>query len=316
MKKIVIAFSVLLMIGTLSACNSTVEENGNIKVVTTLFPQYDMVRSLAEDKVDVTLTLPPGVSAHTFEPTPSMMIDILNADLFIYSSDMLEPWVQSFLDSNNTGDLKILNLSEYVVLIEGMDHDEEEDGHDHDYEVDPHYWSDPLNAKLMVNAIARELEDLLEDDIDFINQNKERYLEELDHYHEEFVHLEETRELDIIMHGGHNAIGYFIERYDLEYINPYEGFSSDAEPTPLRISNMIDLMEDYQIQYLFSETLLSQTVANTISEQTGAEILYIYSMGNLSKDEFESGLTFLDMMEHNLTQYRIGLGYDETDHTH
>jgi zinc transport system substrate-binding protein len=67
---------------------------------------------------------------------------------------------------------------------------------------------------------------------------------------------------------------------------------------------------------LFSETLLSQTVANTISEQTGAEILYIYSMGNLSKDEFESGLTFLDMMEHNLTQYRIGLGYDETDHTH
>jgi ABC-type Zn uptake system ZnuABC Zn-binding protein ZnuA len=76
------------------------------------------------------------------------------------------------------------------------------------------------------------------------------------------------------------------------------------------------MMQEYQLDYLFSETLVSQTVANTISEQTGASILYIYSMGNIAKEEFDAGLTLLEMLEHNLIQYRIGLGYDETDHTH
>ena len=119
-----------------------------------------------------------------------------------------------------------------------------------------------------------------------------------------------------MMHGGHNAIGYFVERYNLIYVNPYEGFSTDAEPTPSAISYMIDLMNTNNIEYLFSETLISDTVASTIKEQTGAEILYLYAGGNLSKDDFDSGLTFLEMMEHNLEQYKIGFGYDEADHEH
>ncbi|MGS0972161.1 MAG: metal ABC transporter substrate-binding protein [Candidatus Izemoplasmataceae bacterium] len=317
MKKIMVVLSIVLSVGVLSACSGT-EDNREVRVVTTLFPQYDMVRSLAGDKVDLSLTLPPGVSAHTYEPTPSTVIDLLNADLLIYSSDMLEPWVEDFLAANDVGDLRVMNLSEFVILLEedhGDEEEEEEDDHDHG-DADPHYWADPLNAKLMLNAIALELERLLEDDVDFIRENKEVYLEELDHLHEEFLHLKEERAIDILMHGGHNAIGYFIERYDIEYVNPYEGFSTDAEPTPARIANMIDVMNEFNIGYLFSETLLSQTVANTIVEQTGAEILYIYSGGNLSKSEFDDGLTFLEMMEHNLIQYRIGLGYDETDHAH
>ena len=79
---------------------------------------------------------------------------------------------------------------------------------------------------------------------------------------------------------------------------------------------MIDVMTEHNIDYLFSEKLISDTVANTIREQIGAEILYLYAGGNLSKEDFESGLTLLDMMEHNLDQYKIGFGYNETDHQH
>jgi zinc transport system substrate-binding protein len=279
---------------------------------------------LAGDKVDFSLTLPPSMSAHSYEPTPSTVIDVLEADLFIYSSDALEPWVEDVLTENETDDLVVLNLSMFVALIDGAhDHDHEgeeehdEDEHDHgDIEYDPHYWSDPMNVKLMVNTIARELERLLPSEVETIQANRDLYLEELDHLHEEFLHLEEYRTTDYMMHGGHNAIGYFVERYNLVYVNPYEGFSTDAEPTPSAISNMIDLMNTHNIEYLFSEKLISDTVASTIKEQTGAEILYLYAGGNLSKDDFDSGLTFLEMMEHNLEQYKIGFGYDEADHEH
>jgi len=321
MKKILGFFALMVLMVTLSACQNTSEENTEVKVVTTLFPQYDIVRSLAGDKVDLSLTLPPSMSAHSYEPTPSSVIEVLEADLFIYSSDALEPWVENVLSENETDDLVVLNLSMFVALIDGADNhlgeEEGEDDHDHgDIIYDPHYWGDPMNVKLMVNTIARELERLLPSEVETIQANRDLYLEELDHLHEEFLHLEENRTTDYMMHGGHDAIGYFVERYNVVYVNPYEGFSTDAEPTPSAISYMIDLMNTNNIAYLFSETLISDTVANTIKEQTGAEILYLYAGGNLSKDEFDSGLTFLEMMEHNLEQYKIGFGYDEADDEH
>jgi len=318
MRKILSIFLLALLGLSLSACEES-EDNGQVKVVTTLFPQYDIVRSLAGDKVDLSLTLPPSVSAHSYEPTPSSVIDLLESDLFIYSSDALEPWVHDVLSDHEEGDLVVLNLSMYVALIDGASdhiHEEEEDHSHEEIDYDPHYWSDPLNVKLMVNVIARELEILLPSELESIRANRDLYLEELDHLHEEFLHLEEHRATDYMMHGGHNAVGYFVDRYNYVYVNPYEGFSTDAEPTPSAIANMIDLMTEHNIGYLFSEKLISDTVANTIREQTTAEILYLYAGGNLSKEEFDGGLTFLEMMEHNLEQYKIGFGYDEENHQH
>lgn len=316
MKRIFIIVTIVTMIFALSACQDKDQTTSDeVSVVTTLFPQYDMVRSLSGDSVELSLTLPAGVSAHTYEPTPQTVIDILNADLFIYSSDMLEPWVEDVLSSNDTGDLVIIDLSDYVILLESAVDDEDHED-EHSYDIDPHYWSDPLNAKLMVNAIAVALENLMPTKSESITENKNIYLGELDELHEAFLHLEEERTLDTIMHGGHNAIGYFVERYHLIYMNPYEGFSTDSEPTAARITEMIDVMEANNIEYLFSEKLLSQAVSHTIQEQTGAEILYIYSLGGVSKEDFDNGITFIDMMTHNLEQYEIGLGYDDATHTH
>ena len=138
MKKIILVFTVLLSVFMVSACSINESSNDKVVVVTTLFPQYDMVRSLAGDKVDLILTLPFGVSAHTYEPTPSTIIDILNADLLIYSSDLLEPWVKDFLDANDTGNLRIINLSDYVILIEGIHTNHGHDDNDQ-HRIDPHY---------------------------------------------------------------------------------------------------------------------------------------------------------------------------------
>jgi len=177
--------------------------------------------------------------------------------------------------------------------------------------LDPHFWLDPLNAEQMVIDVRDALIDLLPEHEDEITQNAEDYIASLNELHEEMLHVRENVEFSVVMHGGHNAFNYFMSRYDIEYITPYRGYSTDAEPTSGAIREMIDRMDEYGINYLFSEKLISESVANTISEQTGAEILYIYDGENAPVDEFNEGITFLDMMRHNIEQYKIGLNYSE-----
>ena len=177
--------------------------------------------------------------------------------------------------------------------------------------VDPHFWLDPINAKQMVKDVRDALIDILPEHEDELRANTDAYLAELDLLHEDYLHMREHVELDIVMHGGHNAFNYLMKRYDIQYVTPYRGFSTDAEPTPGAIKDMIDKMEEYGIEHLFSEKLVSESVANTISEQTGAEILYIYDAENAPVDEFNAGITYIDMMRHNLEQYKIGLKYNE-----
>ncbi|MFP4078815.1 MAG: metal ABC transporter substrate-binding protein, partial [Candidatus Izemoplasmataceae bacterium] len=248
----------------------------------------------------------------------------------------------AILSSSMNDDLEVLDLSEHVELIDKdhdhhhheedgdhheedgdhhNDHDEDHDGHDdedtHDDEdahgdVDPHIWNDPLNAIEMVDAIESALEDIVdEDDHDAIVQNTDAYTQELMTYHEDVLHVLEHSSHDVIMHGGHNAFGYFVRRYDLEYVTPYEGFSTDSEPTPGAISDMVDTMNDHGVDTLFAETLIDPRVAEAISEETGAEILYLHSAGNVSKEAFEDGITFMDMMRENLETFKEGLDYDE-----
>ena len=86
-------------------------------IVTTLFPQYDFARQLVKEKAEVVLLLSPGVESHDFEPTPSDIILINKADLFIYTGDEMEPWVAKILDSIDNEELTILDVSEGVETI-------------------------------------------------------------------------------------------------------------------------------------------------------------------------------------------------------
>lgn len=312
MKKLLI-ITTLLLTALLSACTNTGNDTGNPVIYTTLYPQYDVVKQLTETlDIDVEYVLPPGVSAHTFEPAPATIVSMMNASLIIYSDDELEPWVSSMLQNNEFDTVPIVTLSSYVTLLTHEEGEEDHEEDDHDHEYDPHFWSDPKNMILITNAIKDELISLFPEQEDLITTNAASYVLQMEEIDALYLDWQEHRTSDFLMHGGHNSIGYMVEAYNITYVNPYEGFSTDAEPTPLAIAYMLEQMDEHNIQYLFSEKLLSQTVANTIVEETGATVLYIYSMGNVSQEDYEDGITIYDMMIHNLEQYKIGLGYDST----
>ena len=311
-------FLLVLLLGlvfAMSACTTSEEDSGEVTVYSSLFPQYDVVRALAGDYVNNEFLLSSGVDAHSYEPSPRTVADIFESDALIYTNAAMEPWISTFIEEHDNYGYTLLNISSNIETIGHDDdhddaHDDDHDDHDHgDY--DPHVWTSPQNMVQITRDIEALLLELVPEHSDVISQNADEYVESLNELDSAFHDTVESTELDSIMLGGHNALGYFTEAYGLELINPYRGFSTDSEPTSQAIGEMIDTMKANEIEHLFSEHLIYPDVADIISEETGAEILYLYNGANLGTDDFDSGMGMIDIFEHNLEKVRIGLGYSE-----
>jgi zinc transport system substrate-binding protein len=265
-----------------------------------------MVRSIAQDKVNLEFLLPAGVEPHAYEPTPNTLIKINESDLFIYTSDDMETWISNLFNELDEDGPIIVNTSVGVELIS-----HEEDGHeDEESELDPHYWLDPLNAKIMVVNVTNGLIEMDPENKDFYQANSDKYLQELDTLDQEFIDLFSKVKLNKIIYGGHFAFGYLAHRFNVEILSPYTGYSPDAEPSVSSLAELIDVMEMNQIKIIFYEELVDPKIARTISEQTGAEIEVLHGAHNLSVEEMEQGLTYFDVMRSNIEKLKVALNYE------
>ncbi len=189
-------FIACIMTLFLTACGAAdkyknLDEN-KITVIATLFPQYDFARQIAGDYANVVLLLPPGMESHSYDPSPADMIAIQNSDIFLYTEPYMESWAADVIEGIE-GDTCVVDLSVHVPLVKEEDIEAEyesvhaEHGHEHehshahshDHTYDPHIWTNPVYAEIMVEDIA---EALIERDpvhaAEYV-KNKERYLSEL-----------------------------------------------------------------------------------------------------------------------------------------
>ncbi len=313
-KSIIRIIITLLIIGSLVGCSSEQVKNDNdkIQIMTTLFPQYDFAKQIVKDKGEVSLLLPPGVEAHSYEPTPQDVVKIRKADVFIYTSEHMEPWALKMVQDIGSENLKVINLSEGLNLID-IDHDEHDDhdGHDHVDGKDPHTWLDPVYAQQMVKNIMNGLIEVDSKEAKFYTENGEKYIEELKALDESFIEAFKKTKTDTIIYGGHFAFGYFTQRYNLNHISPYIGFSPNAEPTPNRIIELIKTLEKAEIKVIYYEELVDPKVATIISKETGAKMLLLHGAHNISKKELQSNITYVEIMRANLEKLKEGLGYEK-----
>lgn len=306
----------------LTSCSSaeTFPENDKLNVVTTLFPQYDFTRQIAKDKVNLKLLLPPGVESHSYELTPADIIDINNADLFIYTGDSMEPWVESILQSTQNENLSIIDLSKNITLskIQDTDDDHTDDDHsddtntgdDHGHnhgDYDPHIWTSPLNAKIMASDISKALIELDNINGDFYIQNTKIFIDELTNIDISMRDMLSKTDNRLLVFGGHNSMHYFAKEYGLEIITAYNSGMIDADPSVKTISNIIDTVKKYNIPVIYYEELIDPKVAKSISQDTGANILLLHTAHNVSKSDFGNGLTYTEIMYNNIENLRVGL---------
>lgn len=313
----------------LSACTTDETTDANKPtVVTTLFPQYSIVEALASDYVDNIFILPFGTDAHDFEPTPSNVTTILRADVLIYTGDLLERWVDQVIKTQQQSSLIFLDLSQVVTLLEDDhdDHDDHDDDHDADQDdhddddadhddhddddhgdFDPHYWLDPHNLEEMAKAIAATLIELMPEHSQSIESNLSAYLEAIEQYELDVFEVVSNAQTNVLIHGGHNAFGYFAAHFGLEYMTPYAGFSTELEPSPQARAELVRTLNLLGTSVIYAEEFINPRVANVIAEETGAQIVYLFTGENTTEELYNEGVTLIQMLYMNLERISRGL---------
>lgn len=306
------------------------QDSRKLQVITTLFPTYDFARTLLGDKGDVTLLLPPGIEAHAFEPTPQDIVRISKADVFIYTGEAMEPWVHDILKTIDNKNLKVIDASTGIELMEGHHHEEGEEAHeegdsdheasdtheeedaDHDHAgADPHIWLDPVLAAQMTDTIANGLIEVAPDWGKDITVRKDALKADLEELNQSYLSAVEKSSTKEIIYGGHFAFGYLAKRYGLEHISPYDGFSPNAEPTPASIVQLTEALKTSGSKVIFYQELIDPRIARVIADETGAEMLMLHGAHNVSKEDFDKGITYITIMKQNLENLKKGLGYRE-----
>lgn len=306
LKFLLIVLITLLIISCEKKDTKTVLQAKKITVVTTLFPLYDFTRQIVKDKANVILLLPPGIEPHSFNPKPTDIATLHNADIFIYTNIYMEPWVGDILKSISNSNLLPIDSSKGIKFLSEQVRHDHPMKHRHDA-VDPHIWLDISNAMIMLDNILQGIVEKDSQSGDFYRNNAQQYKSKMAELDDKFQKTIATCKKNIFASGGHLSFSYFAKRYNLQYLSVYESLSPDAEPTPKQLAKVIKTIKRNNLQHIFYEELITPKIAQIISQETGANLLMLHAAHNISKDEFQSGVTFISLMERNLENLRIAL---------
>ncbi len=241
------------------SCGPKKEGMGNMGVVVTISPMADFVENVGGDKVDVTVMVPPGASPHSYEPSPSQMVAVSEAEMYVKVGSGVEfelEWMDEVVEANR--DMLVVDSSAGVELIDS----------------DPHIWNSPANAKIMVENIYDGLATIDPDNASFYAENRDDYLKELDIL-DGYIHhkLDQFTNRNFIVY--HPAFGYFASEYDLNQIAVERG---GKEPTPQVIQDCVDKAKQYDLQYVFVEPQFATDSCETIAREIGGQTLPIDSL--------------------------------------
>ncbi|MCC4767942.1 MAG: zinc ABC transporter substrate-binding protein [Methanosarcina vacuolata] len=268
--------------------------NEPVTVAVSVLPQAEFVEKVGGDKVKTVVIIPPGADPHTYEPSPKEIENISKASMYVtVGIDMPfeEVWIDRF-ESINSGTL-IVNSSNGIKLRElaAHDHHEEEgagelEADEEETELDPHIWTSPANAKIMVENIYEGLAKIDPENKTYYAQNRDAYLKELDTLDARIREkLSGKTERNFMVY--HPSWGYFAADYNLTMISVE---SEGKEPSAEDLAKLVDLAKEKHVKVIFIQPQTSKQSAQAVAEEIGGEVVavdplakdYIANMDNVS----------------------------------
>jgi zinc transport system substrate-binding protein len=282
---IVIVF-LLIATGVLSYIaikdSNTNNLNGKIGVAVTLGPEVEWVNAVGGDKVSVTLMVPEGSDPHTYEPLPSQLAKVSDAKMYVEIGTPIE-FETNYMDKirSTNPDMLIVNASQGIQLIPNSAENESST-------MDPHVWTDPKNAMIMVNNIYNGLVQVDPQDKAYFQKNRDQYINQLQELDKNTTKLLKGKQkTDILIY--HPAFGYYMRDYNLTQVG---AMINDEEPSPQRIAMMVDIAKQNNITVLFNEPQYDPKFMQSIASQVGGQVLtvndldehYIQNMMNVATE--------------------------------
>jgi zinc transport system substrate-binding protein len=329
MKKLIVLIALLLPMSLfLSACGNKAEStnkknDSKLMVYTTIYPLAYFTERIGGDYVSVNSIYPAGADEHTFEPSQKDMMNLADADLFIYVGLGLEGFVNKAKDILKNEDVTLVAAGEHITFDQseavkedenahaGEEHaaeehlheeehsheGEHEDGHHHG-DIDPHVWLDPLYAKQLAEEIKNALSEKLPEQKSTFDKNYTELAKELDELHHQFeetVHSAKHNEIIV----SHAAYGYWEKRYGLEQIS-ISGLSTSSEPSQKELEKIIAVAKEHNLKYVLVEQNFRSKLSEIVKKEIGGDALTLHNLATLTDENIKNNETYFTLMKQNI----------------
>lgn len=290
----IIFIGILLLLTACQTDGNNKSEKDKLLIYTSVYPIQYVIEEIAGDKADVDSIYPPGVDAHTYEPSSREITELANGDALIYLGAGMESFAETTVDALASQDIDFIELGQYKELFSSTNKTTE---HAHG-DFDPHIWLDPSRMIEIGDLLKEALTKLSPKDEALFEENFasfEQNMQQLDDLFQDTLVDKENKEILVT----HAAYGYWEERYGIEQI-AISGLSSSDEPSQKELAAIAKEAKEKQIHYVIFETSTSNRVASIIQEHIGAEKLRIHNLEVLTEEEIEEEKDYLSLMKENL----------------
>lgn len=307
MKKLLSAIvATILALVAFTACSSVGAANDKLKIVTTVFAEYDWVMNILGDNpagAEVTMLLDNGADPHSFQPTVADIAKISSADLFIYVGGESDEWVADVLKEAVNKNMLTINLIDVLgdqvkeeEVVEGMEG--EADG-----ALDEHIWLSLKNAEIIVGKIAESIESLDSNNADIYKQNAASYIDKLKTLDAKYAEAVENANTKTLLFADRFPFRYLVDDYGLDYYAAFGGCSAETEASFETVTFLAKKIDELSIKTVLTIDGSDSKIAETIVSNTASkdqQILTLDSIQSVTKNDIKSGMTYLSIMESNL----------------
>jgi len=269
------------------------------KVVAAFYPVAYAAQRVGGSRVDVTNLTPTGAEPHDLELTPKQFDEILDADVVFDMGHRFQPAVEKAAEERDGPTVTLLDR----LPINAGKKNVEEGNPD---ALDPHVWLDPILMQGIVREVQAALSKADPRGRAVYARNAQKFIAQLsalnDRYATGLAHCARR-----VIVTSHEAFGYLAKRYDLRQ-EGVSGLSPDAEPDARRLGQLTDLVKKDHVTVVFTETLVSPRIADTLAREAGVKTDTLNPLEGLTDKELAAHANYVTVMDQNLAKIRGALG--------
>lgn len=263
--------------------NNNNTDNEKVNIMVSVYPLKEFADKIAGDKANISCMVPDNMEPHDYEPKTKDFQTLTKSDAFIYNGLGLESWVDAVNSVIGDKDIRIIDSSERVDVIKEGD------------VTDPHCWLSLKEAQKQAENIKDILVEIDEKNKDYYEQNYDEFVIELENLYNEYKSkFDGLENKDFVT--GHAAFGYLCRDFGLQQ-KSVENLFAEGEPTPKQLEELVSFCKENNIKTVFSESLASPKVSETLANEIGAEVVPIFTL-----ESNEDGKSYIEAMKYNLEE--------------
>lgn len=291
-----------------------------LRVVTTIFPVYDWVQTVAgaqTDHLQITRLLDGSTDLHSYQPSAADVAAIAGCDLFVYVGGASDAWVEEALAQSPNPRRRVINLMELLgsrvyteETVEGMEPEADHDDHDHgEEETDEHIWTSLRNAAELSAGIADVLGELDPAHAADYTANAADYGAQLNELDARYAAAVEAAPGKTLLFADRFPFRYLVEDYGLSYYAAFPGCSAETEASFETVAFLAEKTAALDLPAVLTIEGSDGQIARTVAETAGGD-RPVLTMDAL-QGTVPEGATYLSVMEDNLAVLRRALGAGE-----